>query len=39
MFQIIQSLIGVFSAIMLGIAGSMMASGLWIADMIYQIFH
>ena len=39
MFEIIEILIGTFSAVMLGMGGVLMASGLGIADIIYQIFH
>ncbi len=39
MFQIIETLTGAFSGIMLAIFGALMASGLWIADIFYKIFH
>ena len=39
MLEIVETLIGMCSAVMLGLGGVLMASGLGIADIIYQIFH
>lgn len=39
MFEIFETLIGACSAVMLGPGGVLMASGLGIADIIYQVLY
>ncbi len=38
MLELIEILTGAFSGVMLAVSGALLASGLWIADIFYQIF-